>query len=581
MLPSARGLSARGPRRCRPRKRIAHLSDTHRGTVRQAGHRHPHRRGPRRDLRSDRGPAMGIDGGQSARPGEVQAWLVKIGAIRAAGMPASALGSRWRCWGQGLCLGASLLAIGCGGDVGPGRVEISPAEARLAVGSNLALSASVFGASGAPRTGAPVTWTSSSPGVATVASDGTALGVAPGVAEIKASSGDASNVATVTVAPAVLANVFAVSRVLAPGSSEPFSAQVLDATNQVLVASLAWTSSDPTVASVAADGRVVANAPGTAAVSVTTPGAGAATTVAVQAPLSGHIAFVSQREPLWGTPVAMPNGGVYLMRTDGSGVQLQVADTHQACNPDFPGSAERCPFPVNQPALAGDGLRLAVVSLELWEIEFRDTVINICATGTALCQRLDYPQQTRPPGPVVTLHGVAAPAWSPDGSKLAFAGGGPIWVWSLATSTYAQFASGAGWASEPGWSPYGSRIAFVAGGAIWLANADGSGQLRLSAAGSDDSHPSWSPDGRRIAFARNLGTNSEIFVMNADGTGATNVTNDPAQDRNPAWSPDGRRIAFDTDRDGNREIYLMDPDGANLLNLTHNPAPDYSPSWSP
>jgi Tol biopolymer transport system component len=135
---------------------------------------------------------------------------------------------------------------------------------------------------------------------------------------------------------------------------------------------------------------------------------------------------------------------------------------------------------------------------------------------------------------------------------------------------------------EPAWSPDGSKIAFRRGPDIYLMNPDGTGLVNWSNYGSTtNGGPSWSPDGTQIAFGSRRVGNWEIYVMNADGTGLTRLTDDPASDFLPAWSPDGSKIAFMTDRDGNEEIYVMNPDGTGLVNLTNSPSREYSPAWSP
>jgi dipeptidyl aminopeptidase/acylaminoacyl peptidase len=148
----------------------------------------------------------------------------------------------------------------------------------------------------------------------------------------------------------------------------------------------------------------------------------------------------------------------------------------------------------------------------------------------------------------------------------------------------------------PAWSPDGTRIAFTSFRGvspppfppsnydIFVMNADGSSLTNLTNNRNWDLQPSWSPDGTRIAFATFRGDppgNYEVFVMNADGSGQTNLTNNAATDYEPAWSPDGTRIAFRTQRDGNDEIYVMDVDGSNPTNLTKNASGDFQPAWSP
>jgi hypothetical protein len=208
--------------------------------------------------------------------------------------------------------------------------------------------------------------------------------------------------------------------------------------------------------------------------------------------------------------------------------------------------------------------------------------------------------------------------WSPDGTKFVYArqGCGASYC-DPENIAYQGFPSGpfaevtAQDDLEPAWSPDGTRIAFVTfrhdprqlvfGGSsgpngsteLYVSNIDGTGQLRLTNStgseggpmqtGIDDndgeSLPSWSPDGTKIAVASNRDGNWEIYVVNADGSGSQRLTNNPATDLRPRWSPDGTKIAFQTNRDGNQEVYSMNPDGSGQTNLTNNPASDTLHDW--
>ena len=182
-------------------------------------------------------------------------------------------------------------------------------------------------------------------------------------------------------------------------------------------------------------------------------------------------------------------------------------------------------------------------------------------------------------------------AWSPDGSKLAFAAVTTSWDESYRIflvdvdgSNLRRLGTGDERALYPVFSPDGSRIAFTSGRGsesdVWVIGVDGSETTRLTDSAAADGYPSWSPGGDRIAFHSARDGNYEIYVMNADGSDATRITEHAADDYNPAWSPDGRRIAFDSDRDkvDGDEIYTVLPDGSDLALVVEE---GVFPTWSP
>jgi dipeptidyl aminopeptidase/acylaminoacyl peptidase len=142
---------------------------------------------------------------------------------------------------------------------------------------------------------------------------------------------------------------------------------------------------------------------------------------------------------------------------------------------------------------------------------------------------------------------------------------------------------------EPAWSPDGTTVAFVRGGSqndIYTVRADGSGLTDLTNTPSDDElRPTWSPDGTRIAFQGCCSdTGDEIYVMNADGSGRTDIVHSPFTiDDTPAWSPDGAKIAYTRYAGGfSTQIWTMNPDGTDQAELGDLGAGVSGwPAWSP
>ena len=126
----------------------------------------------------------------------------------------------------------------------------------------------------------------------------------------------------------------------------------------------------------------------------------------------------------------------------------------------------------------------------------------------------------------------------------------------------------------PAWSRDGSKIAFQSLYDIFVMNADGRALTRLTKDYNAAAWPTWSPDGSKIGFMNEYWqyTNSEIWVVGVDGVGKTNLTNHPAGEGGSlSWSPGGSQIAFSSVRDHNAEIYVMDADGSNPTRLTNTP----------
>ena len=142
---------------------------------------------------------------------------------------------------------------------------------------------------------------------------------------------------------------------------------------------------------------------------------------------------------------------------------------------------------------------------------------------------------------------------------------------------------------NPAWSPDGTQIAFASNRdgdfEIYVMNTDGANPVQLTEdPWATDWTPTWSPDGKRIAFSSDRDGDDEIYVMNPDGTDPIQLTHNLWEiDFSPVWSSDGKKIAFSSyNHVRNADVYVMNADGSDLVNLTQNQsADDFLASWLP
>jgi len=165
--------------------------------------------------------------------------------------------------------------------------------------------------------------------------------------------------------------------------------------------------------------------------------------------------------------------------------------------------------------------------------------------------------------------------WSPDATQFAFDRqvGSAFQIFRInADGTgETQLTTGSVSSRFPAWSPDGTKIAFIhPSSGVFVMNTDGTGEVGLGASASDF-RPSWSPDGTKIAFDRS----NAIWTMNANGTNQTQITTPPSgTDRDPAWSPDGQQIAFR----GDGGLNIVNVDGTDRTTFA---VASRQPDWQP
>jgi Tol biopolymer transport system component len=220
-----------------------------------------------------------------------------------------------------------------------------------------------------------------------------------------------------------------------------------------------------------------------------------------------------------------------------------------------------------------------------------DSGVNILNTADMSVRRISSP------GPVGLCD------WSPDGTRIVHDSflDCPdnacidIYVVNAGGMNPVNLTPGPDWGFDPAWSPDGSQIAFIREYEVWVMEADGSNPARLTDPRAslptaylwNPYEPAWSPDGSRIAF---VGPGEQaataIWVMDSDGSNLTRLTDDLLgyQAWRPSWSPDGSRIvywAFYPDDGYCYQVSVMEADGSNPTNITNHPSCNTVPDWSP
>jgi Tol biopolymer transport system component len=148
------------------------------------------------------------------------------------------------------------------------------------------------------------------------------------------------------------------------------------------------------------------------------------------------------------------------------------------------------------------------------------------------------------------------PSWSPDGTRIAFSGfrrdtsgidSAGIYTVDVDGSnlTVLNEQPGNAGPTSPAWSPDGTEIAFLVtpsrgvgfASQVWMMSAGGSNETLIADFCCTDSWgPVWSPDGRKLAFVTQPAEDEawSLYVMNADGNDLTRIGEAFGR---PAWRP--------------------------------------------
>src|SRR6266481_62032 len=195
------------------------------------------------------------------------------------------------------------------------------------------------------------------------------------------------------------------------------------------------------------------------------------------------------------------------------------------------------------------------------------------------------------------LNSVAlSPRISPDNSRIAFSALGQdswqIKMYSLDLGRQIAFPHFGGDNFSPAWSSDGSKLAWSSSSSsgdpdIFITGADGSGTRRLTSIKGPDVSPVFNPKtNSQIAWVSGHNGLPQIYLMDADGSNVQQITSE-GYAVSPAWSPNGLLLAFAWTRHygpgipGGQDIYIMDIASRQFIQLTHDAGKNDFPSWSP
>ena len=188
------------------------------------------------------------------------------------------------------------------------------------------------------------------------------------------------------------------------------------------------------------------------------------------------------------------------------------------------------------------------------------------------------------------------PVWTPDGRNLYFGSdrGGSLGLWRVGLDPRSGEASGSPepiqipstWAASFGLSGDGSRMVFASyhpSGQVYAA--DFNAQSGTVAPPVQITHGTriWdyldvSPDGQRLVMST-LYPREDVFVADASGGNLRQITDDAAADRGVRWSPDGTRILYYAGKPGElMHIFTMGSDGSTVRQIT-DVVPEGGTSW--
>ncbi|HEY1283607.1 MAG TPA: Tol-Pal system beta propeller repeat protein TolB [Steroidobacteraceae bacterium] len=231
-------------------------------------------------------------------------------------------------------------------------------------------------------------------------------------------------------------------------------------------------------------------------------------------------------------------------------------------------------YPIMSPAWSNDGQWLAYVSFE-------------GKRSSVFVQRVRTGERAR----VSARAGInGAPAFSPDGKKIALTLGGTagnpdIYVLDLSTQDLLRVTDDPAIDTEAVWSPDGQSLYFTSDRAgspqiYRIGVKAGERPKRITFGGSYNARPRISPDGGLLAMVTLDGNNYRIAVQNLSNN-AVQVLSKGRQDESPSFAPNGAMVIYTGQEAGRTVLATVATDGQVGQLLKSDQGEVREPVWGP
>jgi TolB protein len=184
-----------------------------------------------------------------------------------------------------------------------------------------------------------------------------------------------------------------------------------------------------------------------------------------------------------------------------------------------------------------------------------------------------------------------APAWSPDGKRVAFAsnraGNMEIYAANADGSDLRRLTNSAAADTAPCWSPTGAELVFTSNRTgspqLWVMDNEGLNVRRLTTLGNYNDACAWSPSKQysEVAYTSRIEGGFEVAVIDLATRTVRQITEGRGSCEYPSWAPSGRHLVFSCNRGGAWQLTVADREGRQMTTLSAGPGNNVQPDWGP